>query len=121
MINFTFLLRYDETKDVTTGMVRLVMSERAAFEAHMYVQELKTWLPLVNDWIRTGHAYVNRIFRWEKWNLVSSSTRHRARQNFGPRFICFFCITVRFGRTLFTLTGSPFFVCDFHGIHCVHF
>ena len=71
MINFTFLLRYDETKDVTTGMVRLVMSERAAFEAHMYVQELKTWLPLVNDWIRTGHAYVNRIFRYEKqWRNV---------------------------------------------------
>ena len=46
------------------GTVTLVMAERAAFEAHMYVQDLKTMIHLVNDWIYTGHSYVNRISRF---------------------------------------------------------
>lgn len=50
------------------GTVSLSMARRAAFEAHMYVQELKTMIPLVNDWIKTGHAYVNRIFRLELYS-----------------------------------------------------
>jgi len=55
-------IMYDKTKDVSKGSVSLSMARRAAFEAYMYVQEIKYMIPLVNDWISTGHAYVNRIF-----------------------------------------------------------
>ncbi|XP_063680793.1 uncharacterized protein LOC134816032 [Bolinopsis microptera] len=53
---------YDAERKCSMGTVTLVMAERAAFEAHMYVQDLKTMIQLVNDWIGTGHSYVNRIF-----------------------------------------------------------
>ncbi|XP_063686827.1 uncharacterized protein LOC134820387 [Bolinopsis microptera] len=53
---------YDAERKCSMGTLTLVMAERAAFEAHMYVQDLKTMIHLVNDWIHTGHSYVNRIF-----------------------------------------------------------
>lgn len=55
-------VEYDGGEDVSEGKVHFVMSEKAAYDVHMYVQEMKTLLPLANDWIATGHSYVNRIF-----------------------------------------------------------
>jgi len=55
-------VRYDSEKDCSTLQVRFTMAEAAAFKAHLYAQDLKTMLILVNDWIATGHSYVNRIF-----------------------------------------------------------
>jgi hypothetical protein len=64
-VQYVKIPRYDKTNDISKGSVSLSMARRAAFEAYMYVQEIKYMIPLVNDWISTGHAYVNRIFRYE--------------------------------------------------------
>lgn len=38
------------------------MAELAALQAYNFVQQGRSMLPLMNDWIRTGHSFLNRIF-----------------------------------------------------------